>query len=85
EEFELLEELVVILSPFDKATQFLNGSKYPTLGFMTPMLEELACQLKYFTGQNEEAISVSNTILDNLIEWWGDPSEVGMYCSFLDP
>ncbi|CAG8833521.1 7192_t:CDS:2, partial [Gigaspora margarita] len=57
EEFELLEELIVILSLFDKATQFLSGSKYPTL-FMTPMLEELARQLKYFTGHNEEAIFV---------------------------
>ncbi|CAG8615911.1 17275_t:CDS:2, partial [Gigaspora rosea] len=68
EKFKLLKELVVILSPFDVATQFLSGSKYPTLGFMTPMLEELAHRLKYFTGQNEEAISVSNTILNNLIE-----------------
>ncbi|CAG8829291.1 20724_t:CDS:1, partial [Gigaspora margarita] len=41
EEFELLEELVVILFPFDEATQFLSGSKYPILGFMMPMLEEL--------------------------------------------
>ncbi|CAG8853028.1 38169_t:CDS:2, partial [Gigaspora margarita] len=76
EEFELLEELIVILSPFDEATQFLSGSKYPTLGFMTPMLEELAHQLKYFTGHNEEAIFVRDTILDNLIEWWGDPSKI---------
>ncbi|KAF0474831.1 zinc finger bed domain-containing protein 1-like [Gigaspora margarita] len=85
EEFELLEELIVILSPFDEATQFLSGSKYPTLGFMTPMLEELARRLKYFTGHNEEAIFVRDTILDNLIERWGDPSEIGMCCSFLDP
>ncbi|CAG8827523.1 16393_t:CDS:2, partial [Gigaspora margarita] len=85
EEFELLEELIVILSPFDKATQFLSGSKYLTLGFMTPMLEELAYWLKYFTGYNEEAIFVRDTILDNLIEQWEDPSEIGMYCSFLDP
>ncbi|CAG8822373.1 34779_t:CDS:2, partial [Gigaspora margarita] len=74
EEFELLKELVVILSPFDEATQFLSGSKYPTLGFMTPMLEELICRLKYFTGQNDEAILVRDTILDNLIEWWEDPN-----------
>ncbi|CAG8797618.1 35656_t:CDS:2, partial [Gigaspora margarita] len=32
EEFELLEELIMVLSPFDEATQFLSGSKYPTLG-----------------------------------------------------
>jgi|GEM_PF-1403063 len=84
EEFEVLGELIVILSPFDEATEFLSGSKYPTLGFMTPMLEELARRLKYFTGQNDEAIFVKDTILDNLIERWGDPSEVGLCCSFLD-
>ncbi|CAG8747869.1 102_t:CDS:2, partial [Gigaspora rosea] len=85
EEFESLEELIMVLSPFDEATQFLSGSKYPTLGFMTPMLEELARQLKHFTGQNDEVIFVKDTILDNLIERWEDPSEIGMCCSFLDP
>ncbi|CAG8837126.1 26123_t:CDS:2, partial [Gigaspora margarita] len=73
------------LSLFDKAIQFLSGFKYPTLGFMIPMLEELAHQLKYFTSHNKEAIFVRDTILDNLIERWGDPSEIGMCCSFLDP
>ncbi|CAG8851908.1 5163_t:CDS:2, partial [Gigaspora margarita] len=68
EEFELLKELIEILSPFDEATEFLSGSKYPTLGFMIPILEELARRLKYFTGQNEEAIFVKDTILNNLIE-----------------
>ncbi|CAG8662774.1 18110_t:CDS:2, partial [Gigaspora rosea] len=85
EEFELLKQLIEILSPFDEATQFLSGSKYPTLGFMTPILEELARRLRYFTGQNSMAILVKDTILDNLIKRWGDPSEIGMCCSFLDP
>ncbi|CAG8838197.1 9822_t:CDS:1, partial [Cetraspora pellucida] len=69
EEFELLEELIEVLSPFDEATQFLSRSKYPTLGFMTPILEELACQLRYFIRQNSMAILVKDTILDNLIAW----------------
>ncbi|CAG8811521.1 16905_t:CDS:2 [Gigaspora margarita] len=68
EEFELLEELIAIFSPFDEATQFLSRSKYLILGFMIPMLEELARWLKYLTGHNEEAIFVKDTILDNLIE-----------------
>lgn len=49
------------------------------------MLEELAHRLKYFTGLNDEAIFVKDIILNNLIERWGDPSEVGLCCSFLDP
>ncbi|CAG8786871.1 46543_t:CDS:2, partial [Gigaspora margarita] len=68
EEFELLKELIEILSLFDNTTEFLSGSKYPTLGFITPMLEELARRLRYFTGQNNEAIFVKDTILNNLIE-----------------
>ncbi|CAG8738718.1 24432_t:CDS:2 [Cetraspora pellucida] len=68
EEFELLEELIKVLSPFDEATQFLSRSKYPTLGFITPILKELARQFRYFIGQNSMAILVKDTILDNLIE-----------------
>ncbi|CAG8637721.1 20109_t:CDS:2 [Cetraspora pellucida] len=34
--------------------KFLSRSKYLTLGFMTPILEELTCQLKYFTRQNDK-------------------------------
>ncbi|CAG8764222.1 3687_t:CDS:2, partial [Racocetra fulgida] len=77
DEFELLNELIIILSPFDEATQFLSGSKYPTLGFMTPMLEELTRRLRQFTGQIYKAILVKDTILNNLVERWGDPSEIG--------
>ncbi|KAF0519715.1 hypothetical protein F8M41_016469 [Gigaspora margarita] len=68
EEFELLKELIEILSPFDDATEFLSGSKYPMLGFITPILEELAHRLRYFTRQNDEAIFVKDTILNNLIK-----------------
>ncbi|CAG8743859.1 12235_t:CDS:1, partial [Cetraspora pellucida] len=68
EEFKILRELIVILSFFNEATKFLNKSKYSILGFMTPMLEELAYWLKYFTRQNNKKIFVKDTILDNLIE-----------------
>ncbi|CAG8822318.1 17172_t:CDS:2, partial [Cetraspora pellucida] len=68
DEFELLNELIVILSPFDEAMQFLSRSEYPTLGFMTPMLEELTHRLRQFTGQSYKAILVKDTILNNLVE-----------------
>ncbi|CAG8810741.1 8190_t:CDS:1, partial [Racocetra fulgida] len=72
EKFKLLEKLTEILSPFDEATQFLSGSKYSILGFMTPMLEELACQLKHLTELNNKASLVRDMILNNLIERWED-------------
>ena len=68
EEFELLGELIEILFPFDEVTQFLSRFKYPTLGFMTPILEELARQLRYFMRKSNKAILVKEMILDNLIE-----------------
>ncbi|CAG8794069.1 1541_t:CDS:2, partial [Cetraspora pellucida] len=73
EEFELLEELIEILFPFDEVTQFLSRSKYSTLRFITPILEELAHQFRYFTGKSNKAILVKEMILDNLIKRWGDP------------
>ncbi|CAG8817152.1 13329_t:CDS:2, partial [Cetraspora pellucida] len=86
DEFELLNELIVILSPFDEAMQFLSGSEYPTLGFMTSMLEELTRRLRQFTGQSYKAIFVKDTILNNLVECWEDskstnvPDEFDRYC-----
>ncbi|CAG8657870.1 6848_t:CDS:1, partial [Acaulospora morrowiae] len=41
EEFDLCNELIIILRPFDEATEILGGSKYPTLGIITPTIEEL--------------------------------------------
>ncbi|CAG8824877.1 27716_t:CDS:2, partial [Gigaspora margarita] len=78
--------LILILSKEKKHRQLHEAQlQYPTLGFMTPILEELARRLRYFIGQNSMAILVEDTILDNLIERWGDPSEIGMCCFFLDP
>ncbi|CAG8746957.1 8962_t:CDS:2 [Cetraspora pellucida] len=68
EEFELLKKLIVIISPFNEATEFLSKSKYPILGFITSMLEELAYQLKNFINLNDEVILVRDTILKNLIK-----------------
>ncbi|CAG8713678.1 23084_t:CDS:2, partial [Cetraspora pellucida] len=68
EEFELLKKLVILLSFFDKATEFLSRFKYPTLGFMILMLEELAYQIKNFTSLKNKIILVKDRILENLIE-----------------
>ncbi|CAG8814892.1 1028_t:CDS:2, partial [Cetraspora pellucida] len=78
DEFELLNELIVILSPFNEAMQFLSGSEYPTLGFMTPMLEELTHRLRQFTRQSYKAILVKDMILNNLVEHWGDPKSTNV-------
>ncbi|CAG8845840.1 8477_t:CDS:2, partial [Gigaspora margarita] len=87
EEFELLKELIEILSSFDEVTQFLNGSKYSILGFMTPILEELARQFRYFNGINDTAILVRDTILENLIEPKNlnvEPTEFDQYCELTE-
>ncbi|CAG8835826.1 3588_t:CDS:2, partial [Cetraspora pellucida] len=62
-------------------TQFLSRSEYPTLGFMTPMLEELTRRLRQFTGQSYKAILVKDMILNNLVEQSTNVSdEFDRYC-----
>ena len=40
-EWELLNDLVNLLSPFEEATRFLGGSKYITYSMMYPIIQEI--------------------------------------------
>ncbi|CAG8733648.1 16080_t:CDS:2, partial [Acaulospora morrowiae] len=41
DEFNICNKLIIILKPFNKATEILGDSKYPTLSIVTPTIEEL--------------------------------------------
>ncbi|CAG8806083.1 26823_t:CDS:2, partial [Gigaspora margarita] len=47
EEFKVVQALVELLYPFDKATEILFGSNYATLSIIIPTIEELVYQLNY--------------------------------------
>ena len=39
DEWELLQELVITLGPFEEATSYLGGEKYITHSIMNPIIE----------------------------------------------
>ncbi|KAF0562286.1 zinc finger bed domain-containing protein 1-like [Gigaspora margarita] len=41
EEFKVVQALVELLYPFDKATEIFSGSNYAKLSIMVPTIEEL--------------------------------------------
>jgi len=84
-EFDTCKELVNILEPFDEVTEMLSGSKYPNLGVVTPAIEELSHCLNAYETENEIILQVKNSIIENLKERWGTPSDLGLYGSFFDP
>ncbi|CAG8474352.1 5280_t:CDS:2 [Ambispora gerdemannii] len=84
-EFSTCAELVNILDPFDDVTEMLSGSKYPTLGVVTPAIKELERRLSAYETENEIILEIKNTILENLNQRWGTPSDLGLYGSFFDP
>src|ERR1700722_6691341 len=40
-EWNLLQELILVLGPFEEATRYLGGEKYITHSIMHPILEEI--------------------------------------------
>jgi len=45
DEWELLQELVITLEPFEEATGYLGGEKYVTHSIMNPIIEQIKCLL----------------------------------------
>ena len=45
DEWELLQELVITLRPFEETTGYLGGEKYVTYSIMNPIIEQIKCLL----------------------------------------
>jgi hypothetical protein len=41
DEWDLLQELIIILGPFEEATRYLGGEKYITYSIMAPIIEQI--------------------------------------------
>jgi hypothetical protein len=39
DEWDILQELILILGPFEEATRYLGGEKYITYSIMNPIIE----------------------------------------------
>ncbi len=41
DEWDLLQELILILGPFEEATRYLGGEKYITYSIMNPIIKQI--------------------------------------------
>jgi len=65
DEFTILEEIVSVLNPIEKATELLSGSKYATVSRMFPVLQQL---LLISLKTKEEDSPVLKSIKDNIAQ-----------------
>ena len=67
--WKVIEELVELLDPFEKATRLLSGSKYPSIGFTYPIIYNLRERLvtDFNSFETDEATECKNVILEDLM------------------
>ncbi|CAG8817524.1 3915_t:CDS:2, partial [Gigaspora margarita] len=85
EEFKVVQVLVELLYPFDKATEILSGSNYTTLSIMVPTIKELVYRLNNTNTDFDLVNEVKKEILSNLSSRWSLLHDYEMYASLLDP
>ena len=60
-EWDLLQELISILGPFEEATQYLGGEKYITHSIMHPIIKEIKRLLLLPSNSHLSILSTSPT------------------------
>jgi hypothetical protein len=85
-EWELISELVKILSPYEIATKVVCASNYSTAGLVYPTIYELIKKSHEIlnTIQNSEAKEVGEIILEDLETRWSLPNDALVFASFFD-
>jgi hypothetical protein len=86
-EWKVLKEMIELLSPFEIATRFLSGVKYPTIGFTYPSICNLRERLEtdFTLLETSDAKSCKSAILEDLISRWNFPQDLCLKGSFFDP
>ena len=87
-EWNLLEDLVAVLEPFEEATKALSGSTYPTISMISPLLYQV-CEvtLKVNEDDNMNLKKIKETMLEDFQDRYSSPAitEVLNIAAFLDP
>ena len=61
DEWDLLQELVITLGPFEEATNYLGGEKYVTHSIMSPVIEQIK-NLLSLSLSNSSDLSISTPV-----------------------
>lgn len=66
DEWDLLQELIIVLAPFEQATRHLGGEKYVTHSIMYPLIKEIKRQLSSPSSSYLSTISNMSSTSDQL-------------------
>lgn len=82
-----LDELCKLLNPFARASVYMGGSQYPTLGMIYPTIQRLFRHLDQIENQLTDpfVIDTHNSLRDSVQRRWEDPNIVGWLAMLLDP
>ena len=87
-EWNLLEDLVGVLEPFEEATKAMSGSNYPTISMISPLLYQV-CEvtLKVNEDDNVNLKRIEETMLEDFKDRYSSPAitETLNIAAFLDP
>ena len=87
-EWNLLEDLVTVLEPFEEATKALSGSNYPTISMISPLLYQVCkVTLKVNEDDNVNLKRIKETMLEDFQDRYLSPAitEILNIAAFLDP
>src|SRR4051794_9817371 len=85
-EWKIIKKVIELLTPFEIATYFLSGIKYPTIGFIYPTICNLKDRLEsdFTLLKTSEAKYCSDAILQDLISRWNFSQDLCLKGSFFD-
>ena len=87
-EWNLLEDLVAVLEPFEEATKAMSGSNYPTISMISPLLYQVCkVTLKVKEDDNANLKRIKETMLEDFQDRYSSPGilEIINIAAFLDP
>ena len=87
-EWDLLEELVSILQPFEEATKAMSGSNYPTISMLSPLIYQLCkVTLKVNDGDSTNLQNIKEAMLEDFEERYSSPDIANILnvAAFIDP
>ena len=74
-EWNLLEDLVTVLEPFEEATKALSGSNYPTISMISPLLYQVCkVTLKVNEDKNVNLKRIKETMLEDFQDRYSSPA-----------
>lgn len=87
EEWNELEDLLKLLSPFAQSTKLIGGAQYPTLGMMLPTISLLLSHIRQMKTSlsSSSILNVCQRIENSMLARWESPPIEAYFASYLDP